>query len=992
MIFKNNNGLSFSLFGSIDKIKQTTGNFKDVKKALSWFNFEKSIGSTDAQALLNKNIKNTTSSLQDYLKSLNGAKASLGGYTKYLINTNVKTKALELGTKALKFAIDTVAMIGISWAISSIANAIQEYQANLEKARQETIEAGKVADETNDKLQEYIATYHELAKTGGSADQLKDLQQQIADLVGVQADNLDLVNGKLDDELEKLQQISIEQAQKNKGDLTGALVSAEQDLEAAKDSGYSHRLFKIDDSLLSDSGFMNLLDSLGVAQRYSNTGEFTGLFTFAQDSAENLYKSYQACVQAVTYMKDNMEPELLKESALYNDLTAQIGKYSEAAKAYGDALNAYNQNEAIIAVGENLKTFTGEINDQTSFDNWVKGIINAEGATGDYADAIWEVCESRYPQFKRQTNEVGDSAYKASFQIQSLYNSLSELEKISDKFSKLGSAISELKENGYVSIKTINEIAEAFKGTEGLDNYISQIATASNTAQLQNSIQGLINSYLNQENVLKNLDETNKQVLITQLKRLGITNAEEVINAKINQNLPELTQNMKNFNNMTSKNAATLLAQAKSANLSSTELKKYLQILEKTKEIERLYAEMGKSQAADGHIYAYRINNIRKEISDIVDSINVTPMNTDVKIKVSISGIEGLNGSGSSVDKNKEAAEKYFAKLKYNLETNKITEQQYLKSLDAAYKKYYSNKSKYLDEFEQYSQEVYDGFKDMYKEDLEAQKEAWEKKKDAVSEYYDNLREQIENAHDKEDYEKEQSEKRKEIFDLDMQIAELMRDGSEKAKARIAELEEERLKAEEELLDFETDKAREDELSRLEKEQKAEEDKIQAEIDKIDDDLKSIDENITKARQDIINYARAKGVKLDFAYASGTRSSVGGFGRINEKGIEMISAPDGNGNYIPMLPNSYVFSAKATEFLWKLATEHSLPQAMYNSIAKSIKTQSSTPSVNIAQPITITMGDVIIKGNADKQTVADIKKQQENTVRMVLQKIKELQK
>lgn len=350
------------------------------------------------------------------------------------------------------------------------------------------------------------------------------------------------------------------------------------------------------------------------------------------------------------------------------------------------------------------------------------------------------------------------------------------------------------------------------------------------------------------------------------------------------------------------------------------------------------------------------------------------------------------SGSGSSTDKNKEAAEKYFAKLKYNLETNKITEEQYLKSLDAAYKKYYGNKSKYLEEYEQYSQEVYDGFKDMYKEDLEAQKEAWEKKKDAVSEYYDNLREQIENAHDEEDYEKEQSEKRKEIFDLDMQIAELMRDGSEKAKARIAELEEERLKAEEELLDFETDKAREDELSRLEKEQESEEKKIQDKIDGIQGQLDKLDEDTVSVRNAIITYAKAKGVTLNFAYASGTRSSIGGFGRINEKGIEMISAPDGNGNYIPMLPNSYVFSAKATEFLWKLATEHSLPQAMYNSIAKSIKTQSSTPSVNIAQPITITMGDVIIKGNADKQTVADIKKQQENTVRMVLQKIKELQK
>lgn len=106
----------------------------------------------------------------------------------------------------------------------------------------------------------------------------------------------------------------------------------------------------------------------------------------------------------------------------------------------------------------------------------------------------------------------------------------------------------------------------------------------------------------------------------------------------------------------------------------------------------------------------------------------------------------------------------------------------------------------------------------------------------------------------------------------------------------------------------------------------------------------------------------------------------------------MISAPDGNGNYIPMLPSSYVFSAKATEFLWKLATEHSLPQAMYNSIAKSIKTQSSTPSVNIAQPITITMGDVIVQGNADKQTVADIKRQRENDMRWILQEIIKLQK
>ena len=346
----------------------------------------------------------------------------------------------------------------------------------------------------------------------------------------------------------------------------------------------------------------------------------------------------------------------------------------------------------------------------------------------------------------------------------------------------------------------------------------------------------------------------------------------------------------------------------------------------------------------------------------------------------------------SDTDTNRKAAEKYFSELKYKLDTNQITQKQYLKELNSAYKSFYNKTSEYLEDYAQYSQEVFDGFKDMYRDDLEAQKNAWEEKKDAVSEYYDNLRKEIEKTHDQSDYEKEQSEKRKEIFDLDMQIAELMRDGSEKAKARIAELEEERLKAEEDLLNFETNKAREDELARLEEEQKAEEKKIQDKIDNIQTQLETLDSDVVSVRNAIIAYATAQGVTLDFAYASGTRSSVGGLGRINEKGIEMIAAPDGNGNYVNLMPNSYVFSAKATEFLWKLATEHSLPQAMYNSIAKSIQTRSSTPSVNIAQPITITMGDIIIQGNADKQTVADIKRQQENTVRMVLQKIKELQK
>lgn len=610
------------------------------------------------------------------------------------------------------------------------------------------------------------------------------------------------------------------------------------------------------------------------------------------------------------------------------------------------------------------------------------------------------------PLLSNELNKVEEAAGEAESSFKSIAKTLSEgLDKLSNKKDILSEVKEELDGFGTISADNISKILEQFSDNDDVQKAVAYYLSGLGTAQqvydamakgYQNDLklqaEKLATQMQNDENYFNSLAKLHGDFANFKVgnDKIDISNAKNLATAKLNiekELVKKIAENRKGLYEIEGKNLA--------------ELEKYAreQVAKAPGSIERRLAQDFLSDVLkQKKIYDDAINEFNNLSLKGLDTsgFNAT-LSTDFK-----NDKTAEEKRKEAIEKHKAAAEAEIAKLKYKLETNQITEEQYLKDLDYAYKRFYDKTADYLEDYAQYSQEVYDGFKDMYEKDLEAQKEAQkealnaqkealEEKKDAVSEYYDNLREQIKDAHDEEDYEKEQSEKRKEIFDLDMQIAELMRDGSEKAKARIAELEEERLKAEEELLDFETDKAREDELFRLEKEQEAEEKKIQDQIDTIDKELETIDKDIVSVRSAIINYAAKKGITLDFAYASGTRSSVGGFGRINEKGIEMISAPDGNGNYIPMLPGSYVFSAKATEFLWKLATEHSLPQAMYNSIAKSIKTQSSTPSVNIAQPITITMGDVIIKGNADKQTVADIKRQQENTVRMVLQKIKELQ-
>ena len=673
-------------------------------------------------------------------------------------------------------------------------------------------------------------------------------------------------------------------------------------------------------------------------------------------------------------------------------------KFAEAKTAIEDLetvtaeslANLYRDNDKVKEFIEYLlslgtidwKTVLGKDFDSVAGDDKIVSTSEALGWMNKNADNSNKVMGL----LANELNKVEDAADEAETSFKSIAKTLSDgLDKLSNKKDILSEVKEELDSFGAISADNISKILEQFSDNDDVQKavayYLSGIGTAQQLYDVmakgyQNDLrlqaQNLATRMQNDSTYYESLKKLNGGYLKFQIGNytVDLSNEKNLATAKLKIETELISKLSQNWSRYWKATNTSLEATYKEVN-------RQYRIRENrgtlTEDFKKYYREV---------VDLYHMTKNSYSVFDdlIFDSFNTTGFNTS------------LNTSFGDSSSGKTEAEKYFDELKYKLETNQITQEQYLKDLDWGYKHFYNKTADYLEDYAKYSQEVYDGFKDMYKEDLEAQKEAWEETKDAVSEYYDNLREQIEDAHDEEDYEKEQSEKRKEIFDLDMQIAELMRDGSEKAKARIAELEEERLKAEEELLGFETDKAREDELSRLEKEQKAEEKKIQKQIDGIQGQLDQLDKDTVSVRNAIIAYAKEKGVTLNFAYASGTRSSVGGFGHINEKGIEMISAPDGNGNYIPMLPSSYVFSAKATEFLWKLATEYSLPQAMYNSIAKSIRTQSSTPSVNIAQPITITMGDVIIKGNADKQTVADIKKQQENTVRMVLQKIKELQK
>lgn len=913
-----------------------------------------------------------------------------------------KAKILEMGKAFMSTPIGWItAAVGAVLALGAVTTAFTDRWQKQVKTAQEAL---KVNEENVQQYQSELDSLEQLQKkleeAQGDKKALAAIQGELNDAIG---ETVGLLNGEA--EAYKIATVNL-QAQIN---AKKKLIAQEQqdavnNNKAIFDEKGIQNSFLGIDWLSTDTGNKELKDAAKIYQEAYRQAIEEGLSS--DEASDRAYKG-TAALFGFKFDKSDWDKYWQEQvSTAYSVFESTIDNYD----GFGGSTFIQKVIESGVRGGKSLDQIQQMLNEISSND--IQPLVNEYIASLDNPDVDSESLynniikkldeiKKKYPELAtlidgyskdlvNDIDNVSSSLEDAESSFKSIAKTLSDgLDKLSNKKDILSEVKEELDSFGAISADNISKILEQFSDDDGVQEAVAYYLSGIGTAQqiydamakgYQNDLklqaQQLADKMQNDEKYYETIGGLQKSFTDYMFKtyNIDLSNCKNLAKAKatIDNSLIKNLQN--NWG-------------------------KYYQWVNKISS-SNIDAQITELEIIIGRIpsrYTSLINDyttILNELKAIKNGTNQAQLELE-KLYLKDFNTSGFNTSLSTdFDKNsgKTEAEKYFEKLKYQLETNKITQEQYLKDLDWGYKHFYNKTADYLEDYAKYSQEVYDGFKDMYKEDLEAQKEAWEEKKDAVSEYYDNLREQIEDAHDEEDYEKEQSEKRKEIFDLDMQIAELMRDGSEKAKARIAELEEERLKAEEELLDFETDKAREDELSRLEKEQETEEKKIQDKIDGIQGQLDKLDEDTISVRNAIISYARAKGVTLDFAYASGTRSSVGGFGRINEKGIEMISAPDGNGNYIPMLPNSYVFSAKATEFLWKLATEHSLPQAMYNSIAKSIKTQSNTPSVNIAQPITITMGDVIIKGNADKQTVADIKKQQENTVRMVLQKIKELQK
>jgi len=359
------------------------------------------------------------------------------------------------------------------------------------------------------------------------------------------------------------------------------------------------------------------------------------------------------------------------------------------------------------------------------------------------------------------------------------------------------------------------------------------------------------------------------------------------------------------------------------------------------------------------------------------------------------------------------------------------------------YRKYeeevYDGRQKLAENAQSALDKLVDYRKKMLEQEVSDQKDALKEQLDALKDFYDKQKEMLQDSFDEEDYLRDQEEKRKSVTDIELKLAQIRGDDSAAAAKRRAELNQQLKEAKEELTDFERDHARDAATKLLDDEYAKQEEAINAKIDSLDEKYKSakelyeealrdiksgsvslyqemiawnaeygdgIDDTITsawenayKALQDYktlygsmfggANLANATGYRYPSGggYASGTSWAIPGLRGIDEAGSETIFESSNGRKYKMFSGGEKVLNARASDFLYRFANGGSqllekFVQKVTGKVPEGIGSRVQTNAIE--------MGDIIIQGNADRETISQIRREQRKAVDFMLKEINSL--
>lgn len=487
--------------------------------------------------------------------------------SKEVIDLNrVKILALKAATVALNVAVSTIAGMALNFVITKFNEWRTAIETNAQKSK-----------ELSSSMTDLISQYKELGdKSGWDTDdfaQAKDLNAEILNLLKNQSAEmdkklrkLDLENGKYQEQIDLLNELSISTLTQNKAD-QGKLLE-----QTAK--GKSSGQYVVGDS--SDTDMANALGGKFGGSLDSNTGVFN-FGGFDPNDADSILAYYDKLSNALDYLGSNYDSATLEASSLYNQLKSEKNAIEDQANAYRSSSDTLKEviaaqklsstsskrsEEDIKAVTDALEGLKGAYGGVTS-GNLVSFLSGDKKLGGTYADALNQLKEvmlnlgfedntSDAQAFVDVLVQLGIVSSSSASKVDGLSESTSAaadqlkeatdgLDKIQSAYSTLSDVVDEYNENGYLTVSTltdlinlgpeyydclVNESGQLAINTENINTMADayyEMAKAALYAQAIESLNANTNTYANASKFLSQAQQEvkdMKSLLYTEGQRL----------------------------------------------------------------------------------------------------------------------------------------------------------------------------------------------------------------------------------------------------------------------------------------------------------------------------------------------------------------------------------------------------------------------------------------------------------------------------------------
>ena len=592
--FSNGQGFRTSLFST----SISNSDFQSLQKFNSALNVTND-GLTKSQRISKAWSENMTGCSMAAKRAGNDiitGKKNIKDFSNEMQNSTRSTIGLTVAQTALNIAISMGLMAAISLAIKGFDKMINHAKRASEAADEAFEETSSKVQEQQEELKtldELISKYRELKKDGTldieGRKEVKELQNDIADLVGTQARNLDLVNGKLDDEIEKLDEISAKEAKKAYETATANYNNSQRaNQNAAGDDsymffdGYAYTGSREKDAekILKEYGFGNNVSS----------GGFFGSTLFITDSFDNDMNALEGAQEKADYLQsmiDVLEQNGQRATELYSGLISQRDKYLGYIDSQQGAANSLVNSWITYSQYSNEELSNIAVNSVESFEAYRQKMIEAakndesvgkllsdgtlsekdlETAVNDFMATSTKFSDW-YKQWIGDVQDTGKNTNKMT-------DSLSAVQKAADGIKVLQDAFKELSEDGHITLEGISEIKEAVgSSVDNWEEYEKVLMNAKiGSAEFNQAMSDLTYATLESKVGIKDLANADEAYVASLLRENGVLNANAVAHDAVRRAKALEKIESYDLKEITVDNVNDLLAEAMSCGVTKAEM------------------------------------------------------------------------------------------------------------------------------------------------------------------------------------------------------------------------------------------------------------------------------------------------------------------------------------------------------------------------------------------------------------------------------------